>query len=208
MTRALLQVVGLEVGDGGPSPLSFEVRRGEIHSLLFPPEVDRRPLLRVLGGLERPRAGRIDTPSGPVRVAMSAPGSTVADVLRIVDAVGSMFDVVLIDDAPGPANDRPIDQSWTRLTGQRARGATIVVATSREEQAYRSDRVSFAMWGEPDLRRAAVLKHSERMGMLATEFLRLLEASKVAPTADVAASLRRLNLAARDVLREAGKSSN
>jgi hypothetical protein len=198
LANAVLRAVDLQLGDGASEPLSFEVQRGEIHGLLFPPEVERGPLMRVLAGLERPRAGRVEWPSGPVRVVMSAPGST------LVDALGSPFDVALIDDAPAPANDRPSRDSWARIAGEREAGATIVVATSREEHAYRSDRVSLAMWDEATLRNA-YLRLSRGMSALVNEFLDLLEAGKEASNAAVALRLHRLNQAARDLVHEGRK---
>jgi hypothetical protein len=198
LASAILQAVDLQLSGGVSAPVSFEVQRGEIHGLLFPPEVERGPLLRVLAGLDRPRAGHVEMPSGTVRVVVCPPGGTLADTL------GSPFDVALIDDAPAPANDRAVRDSWARIASERERGATIVVATSREEQAYRSDRVSLAMWDEAALRQA-YSRLSRGISTLVGEFLELFEAGRDAPNAAVALRLRRLNMAARDLVREGRK---
>jgi hypothetical protein len=201
MATPLLNVVDLEVSDAPSAPLSFDVVRGEIHGLFCPPQVDRGPLLRVLAGLDRPRAGRVDMPLGFVRVAMIGIGSTVGD------AFGSAPDAVLFDDPPAAANDRQDHDHWARLAAERERGTTIIVATSREEQAYRSDRVSLAMWDEVTLR-GTYQRLSQRVSLLVDEFLRLLDQGNRSSYRSVALRLMQLNHATRDLIDEGRRHSH
>lgn len=195
MGSIVLDVVGLELAAGAPEPLSFDVKRGEIHGLLFPPAAERQPLLSVLAGLQPPRTGKVSMPSGPMLLRVSN---------TVDEALSSPADVVLINEARPPANDDVVRDSWARIAGERERGTTIIVATSCEEQAYRSDRVSLAMWDESMLR-DALLRLSRSMGSLVAEFLAVFDAEKNAPSIAIASRLRRLNHAARDLLQESRK---
>lgn len=194
MAPSILRVVDLKVNDSRARPLSFDVERGEIHTLLFPPGVERGPVLQAIAGLERPQAGRVEMPSGPVHVTMVGRGETPSDRPETPD-------VVVIDDVEPPANDRAIHDSWARLAAERAHGATIILATALEEQAYRGDRVSLAMWDEVELRDAYV-RLGRHMSSLVGEFLRLFEEGKRSSYASIALDLQRLNHAARDLVSE------
>ncbi len=195
MAPSILRVVDLKVNDSPARPLSFDVERGEIHTLLFPPNVERGPVLQVLSGLAPPQAGKVEMPSGPVRVAMVRRGETPSDVRNPAP------DILVVDDPVPPANDREIHDSWARLATERARGSTIILATSVEEQAYRGDRVSLAMWDEIELR-DAYMRLGKHMTSLVGEFLHLFEEGKRSSYASVAQDLQRLNQAARDLVRE------
>jgi hypothetical protein len=122
---------------------------------------------------------------------MPSPGSTVGD------ALASRSDVVLIEDTAVASNDRQVRDAWARIASERERGLAIVFATTHVEQAYRSDRVSFAMWDESRLV-AGFRRLSDGMTSLVDDFLRVFEAGKGSPTAALALRLQRLNRAARD----------
>ncbi len=192
MGNALVNVVDVDVGgEQAAAPVSFQLRRREIHGLLFPPHVERGAVLRVVAGLERPRAGRVSMPDGPVRVTMSVRQRMASEA----------SDVMLVDEA---VDDLQAPGAWARIAAERERGATVVISTSREEQAYRSDRVSLVMWDAASVQEAFE-RLNRRMSSLVTEFLTMLEAGRDAPNAAAALRLYRLNRAARDLLREAGK---
>jgi energy-coupling factor transporter ATP-binding protein EcfA2 len=202
---ALLQVVDVELRPGVCAPLSFEITRGEIHGLLFPPDADRSPLLRVLTGVDRPAAGRVDMPSGPVRVAASPVGASLSALaVPAAGALATGYDLVLIEDPPSPTNDRQASDLWARFSAERERGAAIVIATSSVEQAYLGDRVSLTMWDHAHLLDAC-LQLGVTMHALVDEFLRLLEEGRSASSAAVAGRLKRLNQAARDLAAEGRK---
>ena len=138
-------------------------------------------------------------PAGPTKVVLS--------VLGVPDrAAMTPSDVLLIDDQPAAANDYQDRESWLRIAGERARGTTVVVATSREEYAYRGDRVTLAVWEDAQLEEA-LWAASRRIEERIDEFLCLSADGHVMPSASIAVRLRRLNQAVRDLLKEASRRS-
>jgi hypothetical protein len=191
--QAILEATELVVGDPPASPVSFVLRRGEILGLLFPPSRPRAPLLRVLAGMAQPREGAVRYPGSPPRVAIAVGGWP--------HGCEPEADLVLIDGLMEAANDGEARETWARLAGQREQGTSIVLATSLEEDAYRSDRVSLAMWSSDEAMRAARRLH-ESLHALVVAFLRVTERGKATPNAALAAQVRRLSRAARDLIAE------
>jgi hypothetical protein len=56
---AIVEAIGVVVGDVPATPLSLRVGPGEIVGLLFPPARPRTPVLRALAGLEPPATGEV-----------------------------------------------------------------------------------------------------------------------------------------------------
>lgn len=191
---SLLEAKEVVVGNPPSPPISVSVQSGEILGLLFPPNRPRLPLLRALAGVERPVTGNVRYRTQAPRVALVGSGS-------VSDAFDSQPELLLIDGETGGARDDEGRGLWARLAAERECGMAVVIATEVEEQAYRSDRVSLAMWQPEDLVRALETL-SGRMHQLTNVFLDLLKASQQAPTAAVAARLRRLSQAAKDLLAE------
>jgi hypothetical protein len=193
---AVLKAVDLVVGEPPSPSVSLSVRRGEILGLLFPPRRPRMPLLRALTGVEPSRSGSVLHPGKVPHVALVGSRS-------LSDAFESQPDLLLVDGTFDAALEpEPEGRAfWARLAAERECGTAIILATESEEQAYRSDRVTLAMWDGLDVTKA-LEGLSRRMHRLTIEFLRLIERSEVVPTAMVAVILRRLNRAAKDLLAE------
>jgi ABC-type iron transport system FetAB ATPase subunit len=122
---AVIEAVDLVAGDRPARPTSIRAQRGEILGLLTPRGPCRTPLLRALGKLEPPRAGAVRH-APRTRVAI-APSEILGEVL----ASRPEPDLLLVD-ALGEGDPRSL---WSRLAAERARGATVVVATEIEDQA-------------------------------------------------------------------------
>ena len=187
----VLEAVELVVGDPPSPPISFSVRSGEILGLLFPPNRARKPLLRALAGIDHPRAGAI-------HYAKQAPRTALVESQSLSSAFEARPELLLVDAEPSGALDDETRSLWARLAAERECGTAIIVASDIEEQAYRSDRVSLAMWQAIDLI-TALERLGRHMHQLTASFLEL---SKHAPTAAVASQMRRLNRAAKDLLAE------
>lgn len=181
---AILEAVEVVTDAAGKSPpLSLEVARGEIVGLLFPEGRSRKPLLRALAGLDAPRGGQVRVPRRK-RIVLAGTGAPLAA------ALSPDPDLVVLD----AGNEHSPGDTWTRIAYERARGTSFLVGTSSVDLAYRSDRVSLAEW-DPS---AATLT----MSRYAQEFVAIVEACRDRYDPAVAAELRRLNRAARDVLAE------
>jgi hypothetical protein len=189
----VLEATHLVVGDPPASPVSFALQRGEILGLLFPPDRPPAPLLRVLAGMEQPRKGAVRYSGKARRVAIAVGGWP--------HGVEPQADLVLIDGLMAAANDSAARETWARLAGEREQGTSIVLATSFEDHAYRCDRVSLAMWSSDEAIHAAKKVH-ENLHAMVDDFLRLTEHGRAPPDAALAAHLRRLSRAARDLIAE------
>jgi hypothetical protein len=187
---AIVEAVDLVAGEAS-EPLSLAVGPGEIVGLLFPAARPRMSSLRVLAGLETPSRGEVRI-RAPGSVAIALPGRPLAE------ALASRPELVLLD----AANDVVDRNTWALLASERAVGTSFVVATSRIEQAYRSDRVALAWWEMSDLVRATT-DLAREMTSQVQEFLAVLEEARSrSRSAALAAELRRLNAGAHALLAE------
>jgi hypothetical protein len=195
--QAFLEATDLVVGDPA-LPVSFVLQRGEILGLLFPPGRARAPLLRVLAGMSQPRAGALSYSGGNQPRAAIALGGWPR-------GFQPQAELVLIDGLLEATKDAALE-TWAQLASEREQGTSIIVATSSEVQAYRTDRVSLAMWSCDEAMRAARKVHDDLHAMVA-EFLRLTRRGRAAPNAGIAMQLRCLARAAEDLLAESRKTA-
>jgi hypothetical protein len=187
---AIVEAIGLVVGDTRSTPLSFGVSPGEIVGLLFPPGKPRIPVLRVLAGLDAAIVGEVRLPArGHVAVTTSPE--------RLADALVTRPELVLVD----AANDVGDDDVWARFASERALGTSFVLATANVDHACRCDRISLASWEGDELSRA-ITELVPRMNSLVQEFLAMLGEAPHRRTGSMAAELRRLNVGSRALLAE------
>lgn len=176
---------------GRPSaPLSLDVGSGEIVGLLFPRAKPRAPVLRALAGLD-------ETGSPEARLAARGPVVIATLGQPLFEALSAQPALVLLD----VAHDVVDRNVWALLASERALGTSFVVATSRVDQACRSDRVSLASWsmGELVLTMTELLRE---MTSRAEEFRAVVEERRHARAGSMAAELRRLNVGSRALLAE------
>jgi ABC-type multidrug transport system ATPase subunit len=198
--RLVIEARDVLVGDQAAPPFSLDLAAGEIVGLLSPRGTSQSVLFRTLAGLDPPRSGKVRLRTDAVALASS--GSSFSDVLA------SRPDVVLVDGLFDELEPRVQRAAWARLVSERDRGAAIVVGTALTEQAYRTDRVSLAMWSRMELVHEFTRLQSTMQERL-REFMALVGRSMQEPRnkVTVAAELMRLNRAGRDLVREASRLS-
>jgi hypothetical protein len=192
---AILEAEGVFASARDSRPFSMSAAPGEIVGLLFAPKVPRQPLLRVLAGQESPRRGKVRF-RGSGRVALVGPGASRAEPLA------GRPDLVILDGFPDTGDRESERDAWAWLASERERGAAVVLATDRVEQAYRSDRVALAEWLPEDLT-AELLRISYSIQGLLDPLLGILEVGPRLGDRSGLRDLQRLTHAARDLLREA-----
>jgi len=200
MVPAILEADALYAG-GEPlvGPISMTVGPGEIIGLLFAEGVPREALLRALAGLNPPCKGAVRFTGAPrIYLAFGGASTTVA--------FDDQPDLVVFDGLVDIESGRAGRDAWARIASERERGTAIVVATASVEQAYRSDRVTLAMWSSDDCTRE-LLRLSRRMQSLLGDAMDGLGKASSDPIGSGRIrELQRLTRASRHLLGEARSS--
>jgi hypothetical protein len=204
MAAPLLQTYDLVVGEPPTPPVRFGLNRGEIVGLLAPANGSQHAFLRVLAGLESPRAGRVRSHTSPSRVALVEPDD---DLDR---KLGDGPELVLVDGALDGLDVTRGRAAWDRLSRESTCGTAILVATSSAERAYRTDRLSLALWPEGELMHEFG-RLQKLMQARLSEFSALVKTQRNHGTSScedwIHGELLRLTRAARDIAREASHIS-
>jgi hypothetical protein len=150
--------------------------------------------VRALAGIEPPRAGVVRFPR-QTRVAIAND----SEPLTVAFERGP--DLVLVDGLIDHLSAHAEREAWVRIASERERGASVLLATTSADVAYRSDRVSLAMWNKEELYRE-IDRVRQRMHDLVRDVLDLMDARPRAPGATRARELRRLRMAASALLSE------